>query len=338
MSIIQELQSLLGKKSKEEGASGAITKLAATEWNKLVQAVIEHYQANPYGFSLIDNVLTITDSSGEQHIYELTPYTPEPEVDTITYIITNNNHTGTPSFSAPQIPFDGTQKSTTLTYRAYKKITYKGNTTPDEYVEINSSSVPEATVTVTYEVVGESEYNLAITNAGKISCDNNIGTQRDVGYIKAKITITVDNQAKATWTSDNIKVTQGAYVAPDYYIGFYSDPEDYLGASSDDLIENAKAHNIVSSKPIYPSVNNYIYYSENEKLMYLIYNKGCNVLIDVDNPETNMDLENSTVNDIAMDAFNKSDFTKNGKTYSIIATFDATNTSENGYRFKFTTV
>lgn len=335
MISIQDLQRLLGKKSKEQ-ASGAISKLSADEWNTLVQGVIEHY-----GLLALDaeaNTVTIRDSSGNAHIYELTPYVPEPEIETITYIITGNNHAGPPSFSAPQMSFDGTQKSTTLTYKAYKKITYKGNTTPDEYVEINSSSVPEATVTVTYEIVGESEYNLAITNTGKITCDSNSGTERDVGYIIAKIALTVNNQLQDSWTSDNILVTQGAYVAPDYYIGFYSDPEDYIGASSDDLIENAKAHNIVSSKPIYPSANNYIYYSENEKLMYLIYNKNYNVLIDVDNPGTSIDLENLTVNDIAMTVFNKSDFTKNGKTYSIIATFDATNTSENGYRFKFTIV
>lgn len=336
MNIIQELQSLLGKKSKEEGASGAITKLAATEWNKLVQAVIEHYQTNPYGFSLVDNILTITDSSGEQHIYELTPYTPEPEVDTITYIITNNNHTGTPSFSAPQIPFDGTQKSTTLTYRAYKKITYKGNTTPDEYVEINSSSVPEATVTVTYEVVGESEYNLAITSNGKISCDNNIGTQRDVGYIKAKITITVDNQAKATWTSDNIKVTQGAYVAPDYYIGLYSNNINFQSATNSQILENAESKNI-STTPKYPSTSTFKMFTSNEKLMFVLVEQTINInniRVDVENPGDVGDLTNELFTDwFTKDATRT--LTKDNTIYDIYSRYRSSYGEGNGFRIKF---
>lgn len=335
MSIIQELQSLLGKKSKEEGASGAITKLAATEWNKLVQAVIEHYQANPYGFSLVDNILTITDSSGEQHIYELTPYEQEPEIDSITYIITNNNHTETPSFSAPQIPFDGAQKSTTLTYKAYKKITYKGNTTPDTYVEINSSSVPEATVTVTYEVVGESEFNLAITNTGKISCDSNTGAERDVGDIKAKITITVDNQPKITWTSDNIKVTQGAYVAPDYYVGLYSNRDNFQSATDSQILESAEGKNI-STTPKYPTANSYKRFTNNEKLIYVLIKQSVNintVTVDVDNSGDNWDRPNVPF----IEEFTKESNTIviDSITYDIYRVYDSDFTNENGYRIKF---
>jgi hypothetical protein len=36
-----------------------------------------------------------------------------------------------------------------------------------------------------------------------------------------------------------------------------------------------------------------------------------------------------------MQAFNRTQITKNNKTYSILATYDASNTNENGYRFKF---
>lgn len=71
MISINDLQKLLGKKSKEQ-ASGAISKLSADEWNTLVQGVIQHY-----GLLALDaetNTVTIRDSSGNAHTYELTPY------------------------------------------------------------------------------------------------------------------------------------------------------------------------------------------------------------------------------------------------------------------------
>jgi hypothetical protein len=47
---------------------------------------------------------------------------------------------------------------------------------------------------------------------------------------------------------------------PDYYIGFYEDPDDYLEASNDDLINNARVNSTVANNPNYPSSDDYIYF------------------------------------------------------------------------------
>lgn len=323
---ISKLINLKNKVSKEE-SSGPNSKLTATDWNTLVQGVIDHYGLLTLNPS--NNTVIIKDSSGTSHIYDLTPHSDIEIIDKY-YTITGENGAENPSFTAPNnIPASGTKVATSLKYKAIKHTVYSNNNDITE----------NADVIIAYSVV-DTDANLNIDTSGKVSCNAHDSAKRSVGTIKVSISIKnpEEGYTTASWESNPIEVYQSAYEYPDYYIGFYSDPEDYLGASSDDLIENAKAYNTVSNKSIYPLANNYIYYSENEKLMYLIYNKSCNVLIDIDNPGTNMDLENLAVNDIAMDAFNKSDFTKNGKTYSIIATFDATNTSENGYRFKFTII
>lgn len=324
MISINDLQKLLGKKSKEQ-ASGAISKLSADEWNTLVQGVIEHYGL--LALNAEANTVTIKDPSGISHIYDLTPHA---NIVSRYYTITGINDAENPSFTVPNnIPATGTKVATSLKYKALKHTVYSNNNDVTEVAE----------VIITYSVV-DTDAGLSIDTSGKVSCNANSDASRTVGTVKVSISIKnpEEEYTTASWESSPIEVNQNAYEYPDYYIGFYSNPEDYQSASSDALIENARAYDTISNKSVYPSASNYIYYSGNEKLMYLIYNKSCNILIDVDNPGTSFDLTNQTINDVAMTTFNKSDFVKNGKTYGIMATFDATNTSENGYRFKFTTV
>lgn len=125
-------------------------------------------------------------------------------------------------------------------------------------------------------------------------------------------------------------------IPPDYYIGFYDNYTDYLNASDDDLINNARANGIVSVTPNYPSSDSYINYENNEKLMYLLYNVNYSVRIDIDNPGSHFDLEDLTPEEIHISALSRNDFIKDNKTYKALATFDSANSPDNGFRFKFT--
>lgn len=112
MISIQDLQRLLGKKSKEQ-ASGAISKLSADEWNTLVQAVIEHYGL--LAPNAETNTITIRDSFGNAHIYELTPYIPK----TVTKVEFKDG-----SITVPLVLAAQSTASITVTNPTKFKITY----------------------------------------------------------------------------------------------------------------------------------------------------------------------------------------------------------------------
>lgn len=120
---------------------------------------------------------------------------------------------------------------------------------------------------------------------------------------------------------------------PDYYIGFCDSYTTFNNYTDDQLVSNARYHDNVESKAIYPSANGYVYYGSGEKCMYILYNTQYNLLIDIDNPGDSFDLQNQTPADI--DMFNRANVVRDGKTYKVVATYDASNTSENGFRFKF---
>ena len=112
MISIQDLQRLLGKKSKEQ-AQGASSKLSADEWNTLVQGVIEHY-----GLLALDaetNTVTIRDSSGNAHIYELTPYEELEWYNPQLTLPTKGSINGT-SYNLTAIPSNGGNLTITFSY------------------------------------------------------------------------------------------------------------------------------------------------------------------------------------------------------------------------------
>lgn len=126
MISINDLQKLLGKKSKEQ-AQGASSKLSADEWNTLVQGVIEHYGLLTLNAEA--NTVTIRDSSGNTHTYELTPYIPK----TVTKVEFKDGSITVPLVSATQ-----STASITVTNPTKFKITYNNGDSEESIIEDTS--------------------------------------------------------------------------------------------------------------------------------------------------------------------------------------------------------
>lgn len=170
MISINDLQKLLGKKSKEQ-ASGAISKLSADEWNTLVQGVIQHY-----GLLVLNadtNTVTIRDSSGNAHTYELTPYIPK----TITKIEFKDGDITVPKVEASQ-----ETATITIIKPTSFKITYSDNSSS----EVSISEIGDITkVTYTTNFINATGFNIQISdnNISNIPTNASTDLERTLGTV-----------------------------------------------------------------------------------------------------------------------------------------------------------
>ena len=169
---IQSLNRLKGKKSKETGSSGPITKLSADEWNTLVQGVIDHYIDSPYKVVLNseDNVITFTDFQGNTSTYELTPYIPR----TVTKVEFKDGSITVPLVSAAQ-----STASIIITNPTKFKITYNNGDSEESVIEDTSK--------ITYSISfasNEGFDNIQISNRNISNIPEYTGTsERPLGTI-----------------------------------------------------------------------------------------------------------------------------------------------------------